>query len=407
MVPTSPWMLAIWAPVRTRNAARPRLLLQVERASGGWIDALASREDLIVDRTPRRRARGFRRHARGDRERKRRARSHSRAAHERFDALPVVLVLENATDPAAREEAFLAGAATWSSPTVRTRPGVLDAAFFAARSRSTKLRHRVRLDVEPPLCPGTTREKALIDGLSASGAQVRFMRPPLIGTILRLWIPLSPDHPPLETWVLVRGVASRRGRRTRAIRRHRCDRAHVDRAMLDGLERDTRSTDPADAFQHRPIGDGQPGSVAKSLAWAVAWPDGRPLSSQQAARYVSKRAAWAGSPCRPVSAFTMPKSPIRRPNATSRLRQKSTAASRQLVPARLPRGHPQPAMIQPTHRHREAPPASPRALRTERDSLVGRLERGPRPDVRSGSISMGVAVKPGVVVGTKNAQTWR
>lgn len=150
---------------------------------------------------------------------------------------------------ASRETLFLAGA---TEVVPAADPARLDEliSFFSGAPEMRHVRHRLRMDAT--LTRGDGRVvPAAVESISNAGLQIRVALPELpAGGVFKLSLPLGhPDDPKVDVWGLVRGVAPAGGTtvaRLRFIGLLGEERARIAR-YLDGLERETRSTDPADA----------------------------------------------------------------------------------------------------------------------------------------------------------------
>lgn len=166
--------------------------------------------------------------------------------------VPIALVLEGLADTAfasARDAAFAQGASEVLRGEEAQRVADL-ASFFAGGGEQRQPRHRVRVSATV-LCPDGSRVPGLVESVSRAGLQVRAATPFIAGEPRHLMVELAKDSH-FGFWGLVRGTApagpSSTVARLRFVGTLPSERAAIER-FLDGLERETRSTDPADAFQ--------------------------------------------------------------------------------------------------------------------------------------------------------------
>lgn len=167
-------------------------------------------------------------------------------------AVPIALVLEGLADTAfaeARDAAFAQGASEVLRGEEAQRVADL-ASFFAGGAEQRQPRHRVRVSATVSR-PDGTRVPGLVESVSRAGLQVRASVPFVAGEARHLMVELAKDSH-FGFWGLVRGTApagpSSTVARLRFVGTLPSERAAIER-FLDGLERETRSTDPSDAFQ--------------------------------------------------------------------------------------------------------------------------------------------------------------
>lgn len=259
--------MPIWAPARAPLEANPRTRVVVHtdpRLSSSWLAALAARSDVSVERADL--AEGLAKPARDarlvvvempDLERDgATALEKIRALRAEKIAAPVVVLvgapgqpLPAAVAATAREVAFAAGATDvvfLPDDQDRLEETVCALAGITARRYT---RHRVRLNVTLE-DGGIEKFPAVAENLSRGGIQLRLTRPLTHGQVIRMRLPLSASGTPLEAWGLVRGAAptgSGHIARLRFVGMRPGERKDLDH-FLGGLDRDTRSTEPAEAI---------------------------------------------------------------------------------------------------------------------------------------------------------------
>ena len=164
-------------------------------------------------------------------------------------ALLVVFVdVADAAVAAEREAAFRAGASD-----VFFLPGDaprLDEsiALFAGVGARRFSRFRVRLPIEVQASDAPAPMQGTLENLSAGGAQLRLPATPAMGSVWRLSLPIG--RAGLQAWGLVRGAAA--SGESSLARVHFVGMRAPERSLLerylDGLDRDTRTTEPMEAL---------------------------------------------------------------------------------------------------------------------------------------------------------------
>lgn len=153
------------------------------------------------------------------------------------------------TAATARESSFAAGATDvvfLPDDQDRLEETVCALAGITARRYT---RHRVRMNV-PLEDGGPDKTSAVAENLSRGGIQLRLTRSLVTGQVVRMRLPLSASGAPLEVWGLVRGAApsgSGHIARLRFVGMRAAERKDLDH-YLGGLDRETRSTEPAEAI---------------------------------------------------------------------------------------------------------------------------------------------------------------
>lgn len=256
--------MPIWAPTRAAaDSPRTRVVVHSDpRLPSSWLASLAARSDVALERAdvPDDVLRAAR-EARllvvetPDVETQGRALL-DRVRAVRAEGLPIpiaVLVgipgmpLDAGVAAAAREAAFAAGATDvvfLPDDQERLEETVCALAGISARRYT---RHRVRLNMSVENGSGD-KIPAVAENLSRGGIQLRLSRPLAIGQVVRMGLPLGQN--PLEAWGLVRGAApsgSGHIARLRFVGMRAAERKDLDH-FLGGLDRDTRSTEPAEAI---------------------------------------------------------------------------------------------------------------------------------------------------------------
>ncbi len=251
--------MAIRGTGRVREEPRPRILVQAGAGSRArWLDALAARPDLAVDRIaetpdppslpPESRLAILELPAN---DRIRRVRT---AAPEM--AIIAVLSTEDSPLPTgagesaerAREEAFAAGATD-----VVFLPDDADRfeeaiCHFAGVNARRYTRYRVRLPVQ--IQPGDEPLRAVVENLSVGGLQIRVTGPIEIGSVIRIALPIRKGDALLDTWGLVRGVLNGSNSaiaRMRFVGMRSSERAELEN-YLGTFDASSRSIEPADAI---------------------------------------------------------------------------------------------------------------------------------------------------------------
>jgi len=258
--------MPIWAPTRAPLDVAPRTRVVVHtdpRLPSSWLAALAARSDVAMERADL--AEGLGKIAKEarlvvvempDLERDGAiALDKVRALRAEGSGIPVAVLvgapgppLAPAIAATAREGAFSAGATDvvfLPDDQDRLEETVCALAGITARRYT---RHRVRLNVS---IEDGTGEKipAVAENLSRGGIQLRLTRSIAAGNVLRMRLPLT-NTLTMEAWGLVRGSApsgSGHIARLRFVGMRAGERKDLDH-YLGGLDRDTRSTEPAEAI---------------------------------------------------------------------------------------------------------------------------------------------------------------
>ncbi len=287
---------------------RPRVVVQSAAGPiGGWLDRLAARPDVEVDRIDSRAPL-----VRAARDAKLVVLVATfplptgdevslfvrlRELHGELPLTPAVVLLQCDDAPeietaAARDALFAAGATdVVFLPSDVDR---LDDAIgqFAGIGARRYVRHRVR--VAATIRDGDRETAVQVENLSAGGVQIRLGRTPAIGDVVKLSIPLERKMA-LECWGIVRNIAAggqSSVARLRFVGMRANERVRLD-SFLASLDADTRSTEPADAIA------GVRRFDANSLRAALAEPGSIPdwlTASIPALSDAERRALGAASP---------------------------------------------------------------------------------------------------------------
>lgn len=258
-------MLASRATGHASGSVRPRVLLHLDR-DAPWASSLASRADVEVKRATT--TTSIEPDGIDVVVCSMESLAAVRALRDAGSRLPVIVVLgADAAEDVSR--AFAAGATDVARDDVD-----LAEAFgvFAGLGESGQRRHRVRLAVT--IERDSKRESASIEALSLTEAQLRTSGARLEpGDVLSVELPLARESAPLVLRAVVRGSApgvDSTIARLRFVGVSDSEHASLSR-WLGGLDRETRSTDPADAFVALRRFDRSAAGAALTSADAPEW----------------------------------------------------------------------------------------------------------------------------------------
>ena len=256
--------MPLWAPTRAAvELPRTRVVVHTDpRLTTSWLAALSARSDVAMERAgaddvvkAAKEARLFVVEMPDVEAEGMKCLDKVRALRNEGVTIPVAVLvgipgmpLDPAVASSARELAFSSGATDvvfLPDDQDRLEDTVCALAGISARRYT---RHRVRLNVTIEIDGAGDKVPAVAENLSRGGIQLRLTRALTSGQVVRMRLPLGVN--PLEAWGLVRGAApsgSGHIARLRFVGMRGAERTELE-TYLGRLDRDTRSTEPAEAI---------------------------------------------------------------------------------------------------------------------------------------------------------------